>query len=76
MKKQEKIVIIGAGEFAEMAYDYFNDDSSYEVSAFSVKKDFLNREELSGLPGYLFYNGNEMGKTGFGYAILDHHVSD
>ncbi len=46
----EKIVIIGDGEFAEIAYQYFTYDSPYEVVAFSVEKLFLKKNELFGLP--------------------------
>ena len=47
---KDKIVIVGAGEFAEIAYEYFTYDSPYEVVAFSVEKNFLERNELFGLP--------------------------
>jgi sugar O-acyltransferase (sialic acid O-acetyltransferase NeuD family) len=46
----EQIVIIGAGEFAEIAYEYFSHDSPNEVVAFAVEKSYLNRQELCGLP--------------------------
>jgi sugar O-acyltransferase (sialic acid O-acetyltransferase NeuD family) len=48
--KKGKIVIIGVGEFGEIAYEYFNDFSSYEVIAFSVEKAFISKLELFGLP--------------------------
>jgi len=48
--KEEKLVIIGAGEFAEIAYEYFSDFSNYEVVAFSVEKEFIKEKELFGLP--------------------------
>lgn len=50
MKKEKKLVIVGAGEFAEIAYEYFTYDSKYEVVAFAVESQFRNREELFGLP--------------------------
>lgn len=46
----KKLLIVGDGEFAEIAYEYFTDDSPYEVKAFSVEKEFLKKEELFGLP--------------------------
>ena len=49
-EQKEEIVIVGAGEFAEIAYEYFTYDSPYEVVAFSVEKDYLEKEELFGLP--------------------------
>ena len=45
-----QLVIIGAGEFAEIAYEYFTHDSPYEVIGFSVERCFLDRTELCGLP--------------------------
>jgi sugar O-acyltransferase (sialic acid O-acetyltransferase NeuD family) len=45
-----KIVIVGAGEFAEIAYEYLTHDSPYEVVGFSIGRDFLDRTELCGLP--------------------------
>ena len=48
--EKKKLVIVGAGETAEMAYEYFTHDSSYDVAAFSVEKKYASRDELSGLP--------------------------
>jgi sugar O-acyltransferase (sialic acid O-acetyltransferase NeuD family) len=45
-----KIVIIGDGEFGEIAYEYFAHDSPHQVVAFAVERPFLNRDELFGLP--------------------------
>jgi sugar O-acyltransferase (sialic acid O-acetyltransferase NeuD family) len=47
---KEKIVIIGDGETAEIAYEYFTDDSNYEVVAFSAEKKFMKNNTLFGLP--------------------------
>jgi len=55
-RKTDKIVIIGAGEFAQIAYEYFTHDSPYEVVAFSVEKNFLDKTELFGLPVVPFEN--------------------
>ena len=46
----EKLVIVGAGETAAMAYEYFTHDSDFEVVAFTVDKEFLTRKEYFGLP--------------------------
>jgi sugar O-acyltransferase (sialic acid O-acetyltransferase NeuD family) len=46
----EQLVIVGAGEFAEIAYEYFTHDSPYTVKAFAVEEQFLKRTELFGLP--------------------------
>ncbi|MEE8113720.1 MAG: acetyltransferase [Nitrososphaerales archaeon] len=45
-----KIVVVGDGETAEMAYEYFKYDSPYEVVAFSVEGPYLRKETLFGLP--------------------------
>jgi sugar O-acyltransferase (sialic acid O-acetyltransferase NeuD family) len=47
---KQKIVIIGEGETAEIAYEYFTYDSNYEVVAFSAEKRFMTKETLFGLP--------------------------
>ena len=49
-KEKEKLIIIGAGEFAEIAYEYFTYDSHYEIVAFSVEKDYIKNKNLLGLP--------------------------
>lgn len=45
-----KIIIVGDGETAELAYEYFTHDSPYEVVAFSVENQYSKRKELFGLP--------------------------
>lgn len=49
-KKTKKLVIVGAGETAEIAYEYFTYDSEYEVVAFSVESQYLDKEKLFDLP--------------------------
>ncbi|WP_323776780.1 acetyltransferase [Leisingera sp.] len=46
----KKLLIIGAGEFADIAYEYFTVDSDYEVAGFAVEAEFLTEEEKFGLP--------------------------
>ena len=50
MGKTRKLVIVGAGEFGEIAYEYFSLDSEYEVVAFAVEKKYRKQESLFGLP--------------------------
>lgn len=50
MTKDKELVIIGAGEFGEIAYEYFTDDSSYTVVAFAEERRFKSKDELRGLP--------------------------
>lgn len=45
-----KLIIGGDSAFAEIAYEYFTHDSDYEVVAFTVEREFLQRESLCGLP--------------------------
>ena len=47
MKK--KLIILGNGETAELAYLYFTNDSEYEVAAFAVEKDYITESRLRGL---------------------------
>lgn len=47
---REKLVIIGATEFAEIAYEYFMAGSEYEVVAFSVNKGYIETKTLKGIP--------------------------
>lgn len=50
MKKDKKLVIIGAGETARLAYEYFRLDSSYEVEAFAVNRGHAKSSSYLGLP--------------------------
>ncbi|WP_045738559.1 acetyltransferase [Xanthomonas sp. MUS 060] len=44
------LVIIGAGELAQIACEYFTHDSDYEVVGFSVERAYLTASSLAGLP--------------------------
>jgi sugar O-acyltransferase (sialic acid O-acetyltransferase NeuD family) len=46
----KKLVIVGDGETAEMAYEYFTYDSPYDVVAFAVEAQYARKKELAGLP--------------------------
>lgn len=54
MEKKRKLVLIGDSAFAEIAYEYFQHDSDYEVVAFSVEQQFLKRDSLFQLPVVAF----------------------
>jgi len=45
-----KIVIIGDGETAELAYEYFTHDSPHRVAAFCVEREYAKQDSLFGLP--------------------------
>lgn len=46
----QKLIIFGIGEQAEIAYYYFRNDSNYEIVAFTVDKNYINKETLFNLP--------------------------
>jgi sugar O-acyltransferase (sialic acid O-acetyltransferase NeuD family) len=48
--KQDGIVVVGAGEQAAIACEYFTHDSAETVSGFAVEGAYLDRRELYGLP--------------------------
>lgn len=50
MKKPLQLIIIGDGEFAQIAFEYFLHDSGYRVCGFCVEREFLSRGELLNLP--------------------------
>jgi sugar O-acyltransferase (sialic acid O-acetyltransferase NeuD family) len=50
MGNGQKIVIVGDGESAEIAYEYFTHDSDHQVIAFAVEQAHLKRSSLFGLP--------------------------
>jgi sugar O-acyltransferase (sialic acid O-acetyltransferase NeuD family) len=50
VEKEKRLVIIGVGETAQIAYEYFTIDSEYVVSAFSVEIDYLKEHTVCGLP--------------------------
>jgi sugar O-acyltransferase (sialic acid O-acetyltransferase NeuD family) len=50
MKTGSRLVIIGAGEFAAIAYEYFTRDSPHTVVGFAVERTFLTSSEYLGLP--------------------------
>ena len=50
MKAGGRLVIVGCGETAELADEYFTHDSNCEVVAFAVDREFLGGGTLCGLP--------------------------
>ena len=54
MNEKQKIVIVGDGETAELAYEYFTHDSPHEVVGFAVETDYKKRDEFFGLPVVAF----------------------
>ncbi len=54
MSEKQKIVVIGDGETAELAYEYFTHDSPHEVIGFAVEAAYKKRDEFFGLPVVAF----------------------
>jgi sugar O-acyltransferase (sialic acid O-acetyltransferase NeuD family) len=50
MSGPNKLILVGDSLFAEIAHEYFEHDSDYEVVAFSVERDYLRRDTFRGLP--------------------------
>jgi sugar O-acyltransferase (sialic acid O-acetyltransferase NeuD family) len=48
--KSKKLIIVGDTAFAEIAHEYFEYDSDYQVVAFSVERPYLKQDTLKGLP--------------------------
>lgn len=46
----KEIIIVGLGETADIAYEYFKFDSNYDVVAFSVDKEYLKCDSYQDLP--------------------------
>jgi sugar O-acyltransferase (sialic acid O-acetyltransferase NeuD family) len=47
---KKRLIIIGAGETAHLAYEYFTFDSDYKVIAFSVEQQYQVEDRVNGLP--------------------------
>lgn len=50
MSKTRKLIIVGDGEFAGIAHEYFTHDSSYEVAGFAVERGFRKQDSYCTLP--------------------------
>ncbi len=59
MEKTKKLVIVGAGEFGEIAYEYFTEDSPYKVVAFAVERQYRTGDLFRGLPVVAFEDMEE-----------------
>jgi sugar O-acyltransferase (sialic acid O-acetyltransferase NeuD family) len=44
------LVLVGAGEFAQIACEYFRHDSDYDVLGYAVERSYLRQSSLDGLP--------------------------
>lgn len=50
----KKVLIFGTQDTASLAHFYFKNDSEYQVEAFVVDKQYLNKDEFCGLPVVAF----------------------
>ena len=57
---KNKIVIIGNTSNAKLAHYFFSEDSSYEVVAFSVEKEYIKENQFCGLPVVPFEDVKEL----------------
>lgn len=60
MADNRRLVIVGDGLIAEVAYEYFTHDSEYEVVAFAVEGEYISRPQLFSLPIVPFENVEEV----------------
>lgn len=67
----QKLLIVGAGEFADIAYEYFTVDSPYTVVGFAVDRQFLDDTSKFGLPVVAL----DEAATHFDPATTDAHVA-
>ncbi|RUL63462.1 acetyltransferase [Dyella dinghuensis] len=65
---RRRLVLIGAGEFAQIACEYFEHDSTYEVVAFSVEREYLSQPFLADRPVVAYETMEET------YPPQDHDV--
>lgn len=50
LKKNKKLVIFGTKAYAEIVYEYFKHDSTYEVCAFTAEEAYIEENQFCGLP--------------------------
>ena len=46
----QKLIIFGAGQTAEVAHFYFTNDSAFDVAAFTVDAEYITADTLFGVP--------------------------
>jgi sugar O-acyltransferase (sialic acid O-acetyltransferase NeuD family) len=52
--QRKPLIIVGDSAFAQIAREYFDVDTSYQVVAFAVEQAFLKQTQLDGLPVVAF----------------------
>ena len=56
---KEKLVIVGDGEIAEMAYEYFSESDDYEIVAFSSRKKIPEKPDVISVCQLFHWKGGE-----------------
>jgi sugar O-acyltransferase (sialic acid O-acetyltransferase NeuD family) len=77
--KSKKLIIFGLGDFAEIAMEYFQKDSDFEVVGFSVEREFLTDNRKFGRPVHEFESLNSVVDTTNHYffcALLYTNMND
>lgn len=49
-----KLILIGSGEFAQIAFEYFSHDSPLQVEAFVVEREFIKHDTLCDRPVFAY----------------------
>lgn len=52
----DKLILIGTGEIANIAYEYFMKDSPYEIMGFAVNSEYKTTNKFRNLPVYCVEN--------------------
>lgn len=76
MSTKKKLFIVGAGEFAQIAYEYFTYDSDYAVVGFCVNREYLAEQELCGLPVLAYEDVESVYPKSEYYAFVGIPASD
>ena len=79
IEKKKKLVIFGLGDFADIAFEYFNADSEYQVVAFTVHENFIIESTKFGIPVIPFEKLNSFvdpGSHSFFAAVLYMKMND
>jgi sugar O-acyltransferase (sialic acid O-acetyltransferase NeuD family) len=54
LQPKKPLIIFGLGDFSDIAYEYFTNDSDFEVVGFTVHAEYRNVENKFGLPVFAF----------------------
>lgn len=54
------LLIVGGGEFADIAFEYFTVDSPYTVVGFAVEQEYLDETQKFGLPVVAFEDAEKL----------------